>query len=49
MHKWINNAKLISNAKLRPYYFSVNLSVLAVVFRRQISKNRQFQAKLSVF
>ena len=30
------------NAKLRLYYFSVNVSVLAVVFRRQILKNRQF-------
>ena len=30
------------NAKLRLYYFSVDVSVLAVVFRRQISKTRQF-------
>ena len=37
------------NAKLCPNSFSVNVSVLAFVFRRQISKNRQFQAKLSVF
>ena len=33
------------NAKLSPNYFSVNFSVLAVVFHRQISKNRQFSLK----
>ena len=27
------------NVKLRPNYFSVNFSVLAVVFRQQIKKN----------
>ena len=37
------------NTKLRSNYFSVNVSVLAIVFRRQISKNQQFQGKLSVF
>ena len=37
------------NAKLRPYYFSVNVLVLTVVFHRQTLKNRQFQAKLLVF
>ena len=36
---------MICNAELCPNYFSVNVSVLAVVFRRQFSKNRQFQAK----
>ena len=36
-------------AKLRSNYFSVNVSVLAIVFCRQISKNRQFQSKLSFF
>ena len=38
-----------SNAKIYPNYFSVNVSVLAIVFGRQISKNRQFQGKLSFF
>ena len=37
---------MICNAELYPNYFSVNVSVLAVVFRRQISENRQFCAKL---
>ena len=37
------------NAKLRRNEFSVNVSVLAVVFRQQFSKNRQFQAQLSFF
>ena len=37
------------NAKLHLNYFSVNVFVLAVVFRRQIKKARQFQVKLSVF
>ena len=36
-------------AKLRFNYFSVNVSLLAIVFHRQISKNKQFHAKLSVF
>ena len=35
------------NAKLRPDYFSVNVYVLAIAFRRQISKNKQFFLKLS--
>ena len=35
------------NVELCPNYFSVNVSVLAVVFRRQFSKNRQFCLKLS--
>ena len=34
------------NAKLRPNYFYVNVSVLAVAFCRQISKTRQFYLKL---
>ena len=33
------------NTKLRSNYFSVNVSVLAIVFRQQISKNRQFEGK----
>ena len=37
------------NAQLCPNYFSVNVSVLAVVFHRQLSRNRQFQAKLLGF
>ena len=40
---------MICNAELCPNYFSVNVSVLAVVFRRHFFKNRQFQPKLSVF
>ena len=35
------------NAKLRRNGFSEDVSVLAVVFRRQFSKIRQFQIKLS--
>ena len=38
---------MICKSKLCPNYFSVNVSVLAVVFRRQFSRYRQFQAKLS--
>ena len=30
------------NSKLRPCYFSVNISVLALVFRRQIKKTNNF-------
>ena len=37
------------NVKLRSNYFSVKVSILATVFRRQISKSQQFQAKLSEF
>ena len=37
------------NAKLSSYYFSVNVFVLAIVFRQQIKKPQQFQAKLSGF
>ena len=37
------------NAKLPPYYFSVNVSVLALAFRGEIKKNRQFFLKLSGF
>ena len=37
------------NAKLRPNYFFVHVSVLAVVFRQPISKNRRFCLKMSVF
>ena len=33
------------NAESCPNYFSVNISILAVVFHRQISKNRQFCLK----
>ena len=40
---------MICNAELCPNCFSVNISVQTVVFRRQFKKNRQFQAKLSVF
>ena len=40
---------MICNAKLCPNYFSVTVSVLAVVFRRQFSKNQQVWLKLSVF
>ena len=38
---------MICKSKLCPNYFSVNVSVLAVVFRRQFSRYQQFQAKLS--
>ena len=31
-----------------PNYFPVNVSVLAVVFRQQISKNRQCQGNISI-
>ena len=30
------------NVKFRPNYFSVNVSILAVVISRQMSKKRQF-------
>ena len=40
---------MICNAELCPNYFSVNVSVLAVVFRQQFSKNRQFWLTMSVF
>ena len=40
---------MICNTELCPNYFSMNVSVLAVVFRRHFFKNRQFQPKLSVF
>ena len=33
---------MICNAELCPNYFSVNVFVLAVVFRRQFSKNDNF-------
>ena len=33
------------NAKLRPNFFSVNVTLLAVVFGRQISQNRLFYMK----
>ena len=42
--QWIN-----SNAVLRRNYFPVNVSVLTVVFLQQISKNKQFCLKLSIF
>ena len=37
------------NTKLRLDYFSVNVSILAVVFHQKISKHQQFQAKLFFF
>ena len=40
---------VICNAELCPNYFSVNVSILAVVFHRQISENQQFCLKLLVF
>ena len=36
------------NSQLRPNYFSRSISVLAVVFRRQISENLQFCLKLII-
>ena len=36
------------NSQLRPNYFSMSVSVLAVVFRRQISENLQFCLKLII-
>ena len=45
MGKW----EVKCNVKLRPNYFSVNVSVLAVVFRPQISKDWQFCLKLLAF
>ena len=37
--------EVIFNAKLRPNFFSVNVTLLAVVFGRQISKKRLFYMK----
>ena len=37
------------NAKLHSDYFSLNFSVLAIVFRRQISKSRQISGKIVGF
>ena len=34
------------NAKLRPYYFPVKVSVLALVFRQKISKNLIMMAQV---
>ena len=45
MGKW----EVIGNAELCPNYFSVKVSVLAVVFYQQFSKIQQLQAKLLVF
>ena len=45
MDKW----EVKCNVKLCPYCFSVNVFVLAIVFRRQFLENRQLQAKLSFF
>ena len=45
MDKW----EIRCNAELCPHYFSVNVSVLAVVFRQQIYKNQQFCLKFSGF
>ena len=45
----MDKQELKCNAKLPLNCFSVNVSVLGVVFCRQISKSRQFQAKLSIF
>ena len=38
----MDKQQVICNAELCLNYFSVNVSVLAVVFCRQISKNQQF-------
>ena len=35
------------NAKLRPNYFSVNVPILTIISRRQISKSQQFCLKCS--
>ena len=45
MDKW----EVKCNAKLCPTCFCVSVFVLAVVFRRQIKKTRQFSLKLWVF
>ena len=45
----MNKSEVKRNVKLHPNYFSVNVSVLAVVFHRQILKHREFQAKLLAF
>ena len=45
----MDKQEVICNAKLYPNYFSVNVSVIAVAFRRQFSANQQFCLKLSVF
>ena len=45
MGKW----EVIGNAELCPNYFSVKVSVLAVVFYQQFSKIQQLQAKLLIF
>ena len=37
------------NARLRPNYFSVNISVLVVVFRRQISKTLTILPEIAGF
>ena len=37
-----------SNVRLRSDFFFVNVFVLAVVFRQEISRNQQFGAKLLV-
>ena len=45
----MDKLEVICNAELCPNYFSVNVSVVAVVFHQQFSKNRQFCLKLLVF
>ena len=45
----MDKLEVICNAELCPNYFSVNVFVLAVVFRRQFLKNRQIWLKLSAF
>ena len=40
---------MICNAELCPNYFSLNVSVLTVVFRRQISKKTRVLPKYVVF
>ena len=45
----MDKLEVICNAELCPNYFSANVSVVAVVFHQQFSKNRQFCLKLLVF
>ena len=49
LEKAVDKQKVKCNAKLCSNYFSANVSVLVVVFRRQFLKNRPFQAKLLGF
>ena len=45
----MDKKEVICNAELCPKYFYVDVFVLAVVFRQQFSKNRQFWLRLSIF